>query len=214
MALKTVFNPLTGNFDQVQNLQAITENLLPLTDSAIDLGSSTKYFANSYIDKMHVATDVFWTGLALSSDTLQGASAGGMNTNAQVAIQPKNDKLLTDSAGGIYGLWVERTANRSAYTNGGGTLDFAGISGRLQVSDNNCGYNTEISALSFNPYIMKNYQVAPAGSLYMKNNGCKMEGSQSWFSIARLQNAKAFNGLGMAHGFWSWATIKEYSASF
>jgi hypothetical protein len=55
MATKSKFNPITPPFDAIQDFSKIEESLLPLTDSAIDLGSTTKYFKDAYVDNLYVS---------------------------------------------------------------------------------------------------------------------------------------------------------------
>jgi len=42
---------------------AITGNLIPATDSDIDLGSSTKYWANAYVDKVYLKSNTHYIGV-------------------------------------------------------------------------------------------------------------------------------------------------------
>jgi hypothetical protein len=54
--LREEFNPFNHNLQLLQDLQNVSENILPLTDSAIDLGSSTKYFNYGYVNNLLAKT--------------------------------------------------------------------------------------------------------------------------------------------------------------
>lgn len=85
-----VFNPFTGNFDftgsgggsgantALSNLAsvAINTSLISDTDSTDDLGSSSKYWANGYIDKIYLN----------STASLDGATGGLITATGDVKI--------------------------------------------------------------------------------------------------------------------------------
>jgi hypothetical protein len=82
------FNPTTGNFDYIRSIpfldgryinttgDTMTGSLLVGTDSLYDLGSSSKYWANGYIDRVYLN----------STANIDGSTAGSIKVNAQMQV--------------------------------------------------------------------------------------------------------------------------------
>jgi len=73
MSTKLIFNPISGLFDSVQNLQKVTENILPGTDNTHTLGSAS----------------LRWSSLSVGNMTLSGDSisdTGGLSIYGNVGV--------------------------------------------------------------------------------------------------------------------------------
>lgn len=112
--LKLEYNPISQKFDWVQNLQAITENIIPLNDNANGLGSAYKNFKELFVGKVYIKDGIATQFLKADGSLDSNTYLTSFTETDPVAMSYINQSVKTTASPSFAGLTLTGALARGA----------------------------------------------------------------------------------------------------